>query len=126
MYEVRPLAQYKKLIKEGFGVNGDKRKTVPATDKDIEAIIAKAKSPEDAKKLLTYLVNLYRVLELNTLKNLLKADTIGNKLKANRNTISTKYEEDLNFDLLVNTAAKKYSFDQLKDLCTKLIEIAKI
>lgn len=126
MYEVRPLAQYKKLIKEGFGVNGDKRKTVPATDKDIEAILAKAKSPEDAKKLLTYLVNLYRVLELNTLKNLLKADTIGNKLKANRNTVSTKYEEDLNFDLLVNTAAKKYSFDQLKDLCTKLIEIAKI
>lgn len=126
MYEVRPLAQYKKLIKEGFGVNGDKRKTVPATDKDIEAIVAKAKSPEDAKKLLTYLVNLYRVLELSTLKNLLKADTIGNKLKANRNTVSTKYEDDLNFDLLVNTAAKKYSFDQLKDLCTKLIEIAKI
>jgi hypothetical protein len=126
MYEVRPLAQYKKLIKEGFGVNGDKRKTVPATDKDIEAIVAKAKSPEDAKKLLTYLVNLYRVLELSTLKNLFKADTIGNKLKANRNTVSTKYEDDLNFDLLVNTAAKKYSFDQLKDLCTKLIEIAKI
>jgi hypothetical protein len=126
MYEVRPLAQYKKLIKEGFGVNGDKRKTVPATDKDIEAILAKAKSPEDAKKLLTYLVNLYRVLELNTLKNLLKTDTIGNKLKANRNTVSTRYEEDLNFDLLVNAAAKKYSFDQLKDLCTKLIEIAKI
>ena len=126
MYEVRPLAQYKKLIKEGFGVNGDKRKTVPATDKDIEAILAKAKSPEDAKKLLTYLVNLYRVLELNTLKNLLKADTIGNKLKTNRNTVPTKYEEDLNFDLLVNTAAKKYSFDQLKNLCTKLIEIAKI
>jgi hypothetical protein len=126
MYEVRPLAQYKKLIKEGFGVNGDKHKTVPATDKDVEAIVAKAKSPEDAKKLLTYLVNLYRVLELGTLKNLLKADTIGNKLKANRNTVSTKYEDDLNFDLLVNTAAKKYSFDQLKDLCTKLIEIAKI
>jgi hypothetical protein len=126
MYEVRPLAQYKKLIKEGFGVNGDKRKTVPATDKDIEAIVAKAKSPEDAKKLLTYLVNLYRVLELSTLKNLFKADTIGNKLKANRNTVSTKYEDDLNFDLLVNTAAKKYSFDQLKDLCAKLIEIAKI
>jgi hypothetical protein len=126
MYEVRPLAQYKKLIKEGFGINGDKHKTVPATDKDVEAIVAKAKSPEDAKKLLTYLVNLYRVLELGTLKNLLKADTIGNKLKANRNTVSTKYEDDLNFDLLVNTAAKKYSFDQLKDLCTKLIEIAKI
>lgn len=126
MYEVRPLAQYKKLIKEKFGVNGDKRKTVPATDKDVEAIIAKAKSPEDAKKLLTYLVNLYRVLELGTLKNLLKADTIGSKLKANRNTVSTKYEEDLTFDLLVNTAAKKYSFDQLKDLCTKLIEIANI
>ena len=126
MYEVRPLAQYKKLIKEGFGVNGDKRKTVPATDKDIEAIIAKTKSPEDAKKLLTYLVNLYRVLELNMLKNLFKADTIGNKLKANRNTVSTRYEEDVNFDLLVNTAAKKYSFDQLKTLCTKLIEIAKI
>lgn len=126
VYEVRPLAQYKKLIKEKFGINGDKRKTVPATDKDVEAIIAKAKSPEEAKKLLTYLVNLYRVLELSTLKNLLKADTIGNKLKANRNTVSTKYEEDLTFDLLVNTAAKKYSFDQLKDLCTKLIEIANI
>lgn len=125
VYEVRPLSQYKEIIKASFDVDGDKHKVSPATDKDIEEIIAKVKSPERAKKLLTYIVNLYRIIGLGMLKNLFK-EPFGSKLKTNRNTTSTSFEEDTEFDLLINTAAKKYSLAQLKTLCTKLMEIAKL
>jgi hypothetical protein len=125
IYEVRKLSKYKELIKSGFKIDGDKQKTIPATDEDIKEILTKVKSAEQSKKLITYLVNLYRVIDLGLLKKLL-ADPIGEKIKANRNTASTTYEEDLKFDLLINTAIKKYSFEQLKNLCTKLIELAKI
>lgn len=125
IYEVRKLSKYKELIKSGFKIDGDKQKTIPATDEDIKEILTKVKSAEQSKKLITYLINLYRVIDLGLLKKLL-ADPIGEKIKTNRNTTSTTYEEDLKFDLIINTAIKKYSFEQLKTLCTKLIEIAKI
>lgn len=125
VYEVRPLSQYKEIIKASFDIDGDKHKISPATDKDIEEILAKIKSPERAKKLLTYLVNLYRITGLGMLKNLFK-EPFGSKLKTNRNTTSTSFEEDTEFDLLINTAVKKYSLAQLKTLCTKLMEIAKL
>lgn len=125
IYEVRKLSKYKELIKSGFKIDGDKQKTIPATDEDIKEILTKVKSAEQSKKLITYLINLYRVIDLGLLKKLL-ADPIGEKIKTNRNTTSTTYEEDLKFDLIINTAIKKYSFEQLKNLCTKLIELAKI
>lgn len=124
-YEIRKLSRFKEIIKTGFKVDGDKQKTVPATDEDIKEILSKIKSPEQAKKLLTYLINLYRILDFGILKKLLAAD-FGAKLKTNRNASATTYEEDLKFDLVINTAIKKYSFEQLKTLCTKLLEIAKI
>ena len=124
-YEVRKLSQFKEIIKAGFEVDGDKDKVTPATDKDVEEILAKIKSADQAKKLLTYLVNLYRVIGIGLLKKLF-AESFGTKLKANRNAVSTTYEEDIKFDLIINTAIKQYSFDQLKNLCTGLISTAKL
>ena len=124
-YEVRKLSQFKEIIKTGFEVDGDKDKVTPATDKDVEEILAKITSIDQAKKLLTYLVNLYRVIGIGLLKKLF-AESFGDKLKANRNAVSTTYEEDTKFDLIINTAIKQYSFDQLKTLCTGLISTAKL
>ena len=124
-YEVRKLSQFKEIIKTGFEVDGDKDKVTPATDKDVEEILAKITSTDQAKKLLTYLVNLYRVIGIGLLKKLF-AESFGDKLKANRNAVSTTYEEDTKFDLIINTAIKQYSFDQLKNLCTGLISTAKL
>ena len=124
-YEVRKLSQFKELIKAGFEVDGDKDKITPATDKDVEEILAKITSTDQAKKLLTYLVNLYRVIGIGLLKKLF-AEPFGDKLKANRNAVSTTYEEDIKFDLIINTAIKKYSFNQLKNLCTGLMSTAKL
>ena len=125
IYEVRKLSQYKEIIKAGFDIDGDKHKVTQATDKDVEEIISKVKSPTQAKKLLTYLVNLYRVIGLGMLKKLFQ-EPFGEKIKTNRNTTSTSFEEDTDFDLLLNTAVKKYSLNQLKTFCTKLLEIAKL
>jgi hypothetical protein len=124
-YEVRKLSQFKEIIKTGFEVDGDKDKVTPATDKDVEEILAKITSTDQAKKLLTYLVNLYRIIGIGLLKKLF-AEPFGDKLKANRNAVSTTYEEDIKFDLIINTAIKQYSFDQLKTLCTGLIGTAKL
>lgn len=124
-YEVRKLSQFKEVIRTGFEVDGDKEKVTPATDKDVEEILAKVASTDQAKKLLTYLVNLYRVIGIGLLKKLF-AESFGDKLKANRNAISTTYEEDIKFDLIINTAIKQYSFNQLKTLCTGLIGTAKL
>lgn len=125
VYDVRKLSQYKEIIKAGFDIDGDKHKVTQATDKDVEEIISKVKSPTQAKKLLTYLVNLYRVIGLGMLKKLFQ-EPFGEKIKTNRNTTSTSFEEDTDFDLLLNTAVKKYSLSQLKTFCTKLLEIAKL
>lgn len=124
-YPIRQLTKYKELIKKGFKVDGDKTKVVQATDEDVTNILSKITTEEKAKKFLAYLVNRYRVANLALLTKLL-AEPFGDKVKTNRNATSTTFEEDRDFDNLINTAAKKYSFNQLKTLITKLLETAKL
>jgi hypothetical protein len=124
-YEVQPLQKYKEIIKVGFKIDGDKPKVVQATDEEVSAILTKITSADKAKKLLTYLVNLYRVTNLKLLSSLL-TEPFGEKVKANRNATLTSFEEDREFDTLINTAAKKYSQAQLKTLFAKLTEIAEL
>lgn len=125
VYNIRKLTAYKEIIKTSFKVDGDKQKLVQATDEDIATILASITTSDKAKQLLTYLVNLYRVTNLNMLMKLFE-EPFGDKVKANRNSVHTAFEDDRKFDQLVNTATKKYSLDQLKTLFTKLIEIAKL
>lgn len=122
-YKVRPLVKYKEIIKLGFDIDGDEPKVTQATDEDVSAIISKVTTKDYAKKLLTYLVNFYRITNLNMLTKLF-AEPFGAKIKTNRDTVTTTFEEDREFDALINTSTKKYSLAQLKTLLAEVIKIA--
>ena len=122
-YKIRPLVKYKEIIKIYLKVDGDKKKVVQATDEEVTAILSKITTKETAKKVLAYIVNYFRVAKLSALDALF-AEDFGDKLKANRDEITTTFEEDKRFDKLLQVTSKKYSEEQLKTLVSELLKTA--
>ena len=122
-YEIRDLTKYKELIKTYLKVDGDKEDVKQATDEEVTKILAEVTTVDRAKKLLTYLVNLYRIKNLTLLTKFFEKP-FGQKLKSNRERVITSFEEDKNFDKLLKISTRKYSEKQLEELITKLIETA--
>ena len=124
-YEIRPLTQYKEVIKSRLGLDGDEKKAAPATDEEVKKILAKITTAEKAQKCLAYLVNFYRVVSINRLNKLFE-QPFGDVVKKNRDSAHsyTTYAEDKEFDTIFNMKARTYSQKQLETLCAELAKKA--
>lgn len=122
-YTIRPVTKFTELVKSGLSIDSADVEVVQATDEDIEKILKQLTTADKAKKFLAYLLNLYRIKNYALLSKLLK-EPFGGKLKTNRETTHTSFDEDLYFDSLLSSSTKKYAETQLKELITKTIEIA--
>lgn len=121
--DIRPLAVVRQIMKKLFGDEEEAEKTM--TSADIQKIIDKIKTPDEAKRAIAYLVDALMIKYINVLDEVNK--TLGGKLYATRDGITKKLSvaEVLNYFKFFQLDAS-YTKNQIKDLLLGLAEKAGI
>lgn len=121
-YSIRPLTEFKELIKSYLEVEAEEKATA-ATDADLDKILkAINRNAEKAQKFISYWVSLYRVKNPSLVIEFDKK--FNNKLVSIRNKNHTTFEEDSAFDKLVTLKTIKYTKNQWESLLEKILELA--
>lgn len=122
-FMLRPISEVKAVLKSAgkttTKINSGESAAIPATEEEVAALIKKFADPAAAKKVLAYLATTHR----KTLDKLGLTPTLLTKLKTNKGTTITTYQEDEAYD---REFKNKLSSKQLINLLTTLAKQAKL